>query len=131
MRAARLVKNQAHATVLSFFAPFIPTLPLLCTALHEELDGKKNVVEFDFLGKDSIRYYNCVPVEKQVFKNLGIFVRDKVGADDLFDRLTVRRVEFGEEGYQWLYVCSMCVCVCVHVYVCPHVHVFVVPPWSK
>lgn len=31
-------------------------------ALQEELDGKKDVVEFDFLGKDSIRYYNKVPV---------------------------------------------------------------------
>ena len=74
------------------------------------MDGKKNVVEFDFLGKDSIRYYNCVPVEKQAFKNLGIFVRDKVGGDDLFDRLTVR----GEEGEP---VC-VCVCVCVCWGVC-------------
>lgn len=58
-------------------------------ALHEELDGKPFVVEFDFLGKDSIRYYNRVPVEKQVFKNLKHFVRDKAPSDDLFDRLTV------------------------------------------
>uniref|UniRef100_A0A1X7UJ18 DNA topoisomerase n=1 Tax=Amphimedon queenslandica TaxID=400682 RepID=A0A1X7UJ18_AMPQE len=28
--------------------------------LHEELDGKSDMVEFDFLGKDSIRYYNKV-----------------------------------------------------------------------
>ena len=26
--------------------------------LHDELDGKEYVVEFDFLGKDSIRYVN-------------------------------------------------------------------------
>merc|ERR1711862_809341 len=32
--------------------------------LHEQLDGKEYVVEFDFLGKDSIRYHNAVPVEK-------------------------------------------------------------------
>ncbi|XP_065442403.1 DNA topoisomerase I, mitochondrial isoform X3 [Chrysemys picta bellii] len=32
--------------------------------LHPELDGQEHVVEFDFLGKDSIRYYNKVPVEK-------------------------------------------------------------------
>ncbi|XP_036595049.1 DNA topoisomerase I, mitochondrial isoform X2 [Trichosurus vulpecula] len=32
--------------------------------LHRELDGQEHVVEFDFLGKDSIRYYNKVPVEK-------------------------------------------------------------------
>ncbi|KAH7720203.1 DNA binding/DNA topoisomerase type I [Aphelenchoides avenae] len=56
-------------------------------SLHEELDGQKYVVEFDFLGKDSIRYYNKVPVEKQVFKNLKIFKENKEGSDDLFDRL--------------------------------------------
>nr|DBA23890.1 TPA: hypothetical protein GDO54_011605 [Pyxicephalus adspersus] len=33
--------------------------------LFPELDGQKYVVEFDFLGKDSIRYYNKVPVEKE------------------------------------------------------------------
>ena len=44
---------------------------------------------FDFLGKDSIRYYNAVPVDKQVFKNLGLFMRDKQPGDDLFDRLNV------------------------------------------
>jgi DNA topoisomerase-1 len=35
-------------------------------SLHPELDGQEYVVEFDFLGKDSIRYYNKVPVEKRV-----------------------------------------------------------------
>lgn len=34
--------------------------------LHAELDGQEYMVEFDFLGKDSIRYYNKVPVEKRV-----------------------------------------------------------------
>lgn len=34
--------------------------------LHPEMDGQEYVVEFDFLGKDSIRYYNKVPVEKRV-----------------------------------------------------------------
>ncbi|MCP9260382.1 DNA topoisomerase I, mitochondrial [Dirofilaria immitis] len=33
--------------------------------LHEKLDDSDYVVEFDFLGKDSIRYYNKVPVEKR------------------------------------------------------------------
>ncbi|CAJ0963333.1 unnamed protein product, partial [Mesorhabditis belari] len=55
--------------------------------LHEQLEGKDYVVEFDFLGKDSIRYYNKVPVEKPVFKNLKLFMENKAGADDLFDRL--------------------------------------------
>lgn len=51
--------------------------------------GKENVVVFDFLGKDSIRYYNEVPVEKRVFKNLVLFMENKKGEDDLFDRLNV------------------------------------------
>ncbi|KAM9573896.1 DNA topoisomerase I, mitochondrial isoform 1-T1 [Guaruba guarouba] len=55
--------------------------------LHPELDGQKHVVEFDFLGKDSIRYYNKVSVEKLVFKNLKLFMKNKGPADNLFDRL--------------------------------------------
>ncbi|CAK9828534.1 DNA topoisomerase 1 [Anthophora retusa] len=55
--------------------------------LHEQKDGKEYVVVFDFLGKDSIRYYNEVPVEKRVFKNLQLFMENKSPSDDLFDRL--------------------------------------------
>ncbi|PAV83786.1 hypothetical protein WR25_22946 [Diploscapter pachys] len=55
--------------------------------LHDEHDGKEYVVEFDFLGKDSIRYHNFVHVEKRVYKNLKIFMENKNGSDDLFDRL--------------------------------------------
>lgn len=55
--------------------------------LHEELDGKPFVVVFDFLGKDSIRYQNAVPVPKRVFKNLLLFMKNKQAGDDLFDRL--------------------------------------------
>jgi DNA topoisomerase I len=47
-------------------------------------------VIFDFLGKDSIRYYDKVQVERQVFKNLKLFKRPpKSDNDDLFDRLDV------------------------------------------
>ncbi|XP_043208619.1 DNA topoisomerase 1-like isoform X2 [Amphibalanus amphitrite] len=55
--------------------------------LQEELNGKQYVVVFDFLGKDSIRYYNEVAVEKRVFKNLQLFMENKSPGDDLFDRL--------------------------------------------
>ncbi|KAM9376105.1 DNA topoisomerase I, mitochondrial [Pholidichthys leucotaenia] len=55
--------------------------------LHEQLDVNEYVVEFDFLGKDSIRYYNKVPVIKKVFKNLKLFLEYKQPGDDLFDRL--------------------------------------------
>ncbi|XP_053175969.1 DNA topoisomerase I, mitochondrial [Scomber japonicus] len=55
--------------------------------LHEQLEGSECVVEFDFLGKDSIRYYNKVPVIRKVFKNLKLFLEDKEPGDELFDRL--------------------------------------------
>lgn len=50
--------------------------------------SKRYCVEFDFLGKDSIRYQNKVAVEKKVYKNLILFMEGKSPQDDLFDRLT-------------------------------------------
>ncbi|KAF2118394.1 hypothetical protein BDV96DRAFT_643641 [Lophiotrema nucula] len=48
-----------------------------------------NTVVFDFLGKDSIRFYDEVQVDLQVFKNLKIFKKPPKGeGDDIFDRLT-------------------------------------------
>jgi len=55
--------------------------------LHEQKDGKEWVVEFDFLGKDSIRYNNDCAVDKKVFKNVKLFMENKKDGDDLFDRL--------------------------------------------
>lgn len=49
-----------------------------------------NTVVFDFLGKDSIRFYDEVKVDLQVFKNLKIFKKaPKKNGDEIFDRLTV------------------------------------------
>ena len=62
--------------------------------LHEKFGNDEYVVEFDFLGKDSIRYYNKVPVEKRVFKNLQLFKENKSSGDDLFDRLNVSWIGF-------------------------------------
>ncbi|OBZ70772.1 DNA topoisomerase 1 [Grifola frondosa] len=42
---------------------------------------------FDFLGKDSIRYYNQVTVDEQVYKNIRIFKEGKEDDDQLFDRV--------------------------------------------
>ncbi|UJR33744.1 hypothetical protein I4U23_021171 [Adineta vaga] len=57
--------------------------------LHDRIDSLgENVVEFDFLGKDSIRYNNKVAVEPRVYKNLKLFMENKEGEDELFDRLT-------------------------------------------
>lgn len=55
--------------------------------LREDEDGKQFMVDFDFLGKDSIRYQNSVPVEKRAFKNLQLFTENKQPEDDIFDRL--------------------------------------------
>ncbi|SRR5260221_4701253 len=62
---------------------------------HVTLEAPDFVV-FDFLGKDSIRYYNRVQVEPQVFKNIRIFKDNKNDDDNLFDRVTV-----------WLFIISL------------------------
>ncbi|KIJ67819.1 hypothetical protein HYDPIDRAFT_107329 [Hydnomerulius pinastri MD-312] len=46
-----------------------------------------NFIIFDFLGKDSIRYYNRVSVEAQVFKNIRLCKENKGDSDNLFDRV--------------------------------------------
>lgn len=51
-----------------------------------------NFLVFDFLGKDSIRYYNRVPVDEQVFKNIMLFKKDQQEGDSLFDRVDVSLV---------------------------------------
>ncbi|CAG0882564.1 unnamed protein product [Darwinula stevensoni] len=55
--------------------------------LTSERDGKKFLVMFDFLGKDSVRYLNEVSVEEEVFKNLQFLLEDKEDGDVIFDRL--------------------------------------------
>ena len=55
---------------------------------HVTLKPPKTVV-FDFLGKDSIRFYEEFDVDEQVFKNLQIFKKSPKGpGDEIFDRLT-------------------------------------------
>jgi DNA topoisomerase-1 len=56
---------------------------------HVTLEAPSFII-FDFFGKDSIRYYNRVPVEPQIFKNIRIFKENKNEDDALFDRVTVR-----------------------------------------
>ncbi|OKL59479.1 DNA topoisomerase 1 [Talaromyces atroroseus] len=61
-----------------------------CSLKYENITLRPpNTVIFDFLGKDSIRFYDEVEVDPQVFKNLKIFKKEpkKVG-DEVFDRLT-------------------------------------------
>lgn len=62
-----------------------------CSLKYEHVTLKPpNIVIFDFLGKDSIRFYDEVEVEPQVFKNLKIFKKEpKDVGDEIFDRLKV------------------------------------------
>ncbi|KAK8087934.1 DNA topoisomerase [Apiospora hydei] len=61
-----------------------------CSLKYEHITLREpDTVIFDFLGKDSIRYYDEVKVERQVFKNLKMFKKPpKSEGDDIFDRLT-------------------------------------------
>ncbi|KAI9735649.1 MAG: DNA topoisomerase 1 [Cirrosporium novae-zelandiae] len=60
-----------------------------CSLKFEHVQLKPpNKVIFDFLGKDSIRFYDEVEVDAQVFKNLKIFKKaPKKEGDEIFDRL--------------------------------------------
>ncbi|KAJ7529666.1 hypothetical protein O6H91_15G061100 [Diphasiastrum complanatum] len=49
-------------------------------------------LEFDFLGKDSIRYFNTVEVEERVYKAIGDFKKSKKDGDDLFDKLDTSKL---------------------------------------
>jgi DNA topoisomerase I len=61
-----------------------------CSLKFEHVSLKPpTTVIFDFLGKDSIRFYDEVEVDPQVFKNLVIFKKSpKKEGDEIFDRLT-------------------------------------------
>lgn len=47
----------------------------------------ENQITLDFLGKDSMRYFNTVTVEEQVWKNLKSFWEGKDKSENLFDRI--------------------------------------------
>ncbi|KAI9784092.1 MAG: DNA topoisomerase 1 [Geoglossum umbratile] len=61
-----------------------------CSLKFEHVTLKPpSTVVFDFLGKDSIRFYDEFVVDAQVFKNLKIFKKPpKREGDEIFDRLT-------------------------------------------
>ncbi|CRG90405.1 DNA topoisomerase I [Talaromyces islandicus] len=61
-----------------------------CSLKYENVSLRPpKTVIFDFLGKDSIRFYDEVEVDQQVFKNLKIFKKaPKKDGDEIFDRLT-------------------------------------------
>ncbi|KAI2465073.1 hypothetical protein F4781DRAFT_410798 [Annulohypoxylon bovei var. microspora] len=65
-----------------------------CSLKYEHITLREpNTVIFDFLGKDSIRFYDEVTVDRQVFKNLRVFKKPpKKEGDDVFDRLTTTQL---------------------------------------
>lgn len=66
---------------------------------HITLRPPETVI-FDFLGKDSIRFYDEVKVDPQVFKNLKLFKKEpKTTGDDIFDRLTTSALNKHLTGY--------------------------------
>ena len=62
-----------------------------CSLKYEHITLEPpNKVTFDFLGKDSIRYFETCEVTPRVFKNLKLFKKPpKTVGDNIFDRLTV------------------------------------------
>ncbi|KAL6268909.1 hypothetical protein ACE6H2_025820 [Prunus campanulata] len=64
-----------------------------CTLKVENVKAiAPNSLEFNFLGKDSIRYENTVEVEIPVYKAIIQFQTGKRGSDDLFDRLDTSKL---------------------------------------
>ncbi|XP_077222207.1 DNA topoisomerase 1 beta-like [Tasmannia lanceolata] len=51
-----------------------------------------NKLQFDFLGKDSIRYFNTVEVELPVYKVIGQFRTGKKDGDELFGQLDTSKL---------------------------------------
>lgn len=64
-----------------------------CSLRYEHITLEPpNILHFDFLGKDSIRYQNTVEVEAQVYKNIKIFKKQVGEGHKIFDRLTTQEL---------------------------------------
>lgn len=50
----------------------------------EHVEIKEDQVVFDFLGKDSVRYYNTVKFSQDMIRNLNWLVKDKKPGDQIF-----------------------------------------------
>lgn len=51
-----------------------------------------NFIVLDFLGKDSVRYYNKLQVEPIIYTNIQEFIKDKNKGEDIFDLITSQDV---------------------------------------
>lgn len=65
------------------------------TLRKEHINITPNTIEFDFLGKDSVRWQESVPAEghdKQFHENLKKIIQNKKPKDEIFDGITSRHV---------------------------------------
>ena len=61
-----------------------------CSLRVEHIVFEENCnITLDFLGKDSMRYHNTVPVDQKIYDNLRRFVKGKKPENDLFDLINV------------------------------------------
>ena len=65
------------------------------TLRKEHIKLTENAIEFDFLGKDSVRWKETIPAEgydKQFYNNLKEFIINKKEDEEIFDGITSRHV---------------------------------------
>jgi len=65
------------------------------TLRKEHIKLAENAIEFDFLGKDGVRWVETIPAEghdKQFYDNLKEFVSNKKENEEIFDGITSRHV---------------------------------------
>jgi DNA topoisomerase-1 len=58
---------------------------------HVELKSPDRII-FDFLGKDSIRFYKDLQVDKLIYTNFKRFLQGKKPKDDVFDRINAKDI---------------------------------------
>jgi len=65
------------------------------TLRKEHVKLTENEIQFDFLGKDSVRWRETIPAEghdKQFYDNLKEFISNKKDSEEIFDGITSRHV---------------------------------------
>ena len=64
-----------------------------CTLRVEHVKIEEdNYITFDFLAKDSMRYFNRIQIDEKAHKNLARFVKGKNPDDDLFDLINAQKL---------------------------------------
>ena len=64
-----------------------------CTLRVEHIKIEEdNYITFDFLAKDSMRYFNRIQIDEKAHKNLARFVKGKNPDDDLFDLINAQKL---------------------------------------